>query len=389
MAVGRYQVPLAPAFAITAHASQGQTLNAALVDLQHGNGVSVIASYVAITRVRCRADLIIYRPFDREVFSGGPLLGPSTLLKQLRGETIDWEEIQERLQPRQRCSGCHMRKGTPQYDLAEWRAEEEGWCRACVQEKVAAGTPLRCSRCHHWRKGVEYNAWNLKHGRRRFCKECLGVETRECVECKREGKHQFFGATWDEENDVRLCLACRSRPCCSCSQSKGKQAFGDQWDAAADVRQCRECQRVSTCSVCTSPIPMAELSGAQQKQITSKRKCRKCAEDDDNNKRRRVEGEYVCNMKGGCARKLGGAAFDATQLRNWVSNSKRGRLWCLECTAAGDSYQCTMPGGCGKNLGRASFAPKQIENFKQRNGRLWCKVCTQKAAKRTTSKVKR
>ena len=93
MAVGRYQVPLAPAFAITAHASQGQTLNAAIVDLQQGNGVSVIASYVAIARVRCRADLIIYRPFDRQVFSGGPLLGPSTLLKQLRGEMIDWEEI--------------------------------------------------------------------------------------------------------------------------------------------------------------------------------------------------------------------------------------------------------------------------------------------------------
>ena len=140
MAVGRYQVPLAPAFAITAHASQGQTLNAAIVDLQQGNGVSVIASYVAITRVRCRADLIIYRPFDRQVFSGGPLLGPSTLLKQLRGETIDWEEIQDRLQPRQRCGGCHMRKGKPQYDLAEWRAEEEGWCRACVEEKVEAGT---------------------------------------------------------------------------------------------------------------------------------------------------------------------------------------------------------------------------------------------------------
>ena len=89
------------------------------------------------------------------------------------------------------------------------------------------------------------------------------------------------------------------------------------------------------------------------------------------------------------ARKLGGAAFDATQLRNWVSNSKQGRLWCLECIAAGDSYQCNMPGGCGKNLGRASFDPKQLENFKNRNGRLWCKVCTQKAAKRTQSKVKR
>ena len=50
LAVPRLQVPLAPAFARTVHAAQGQTLEAAVVDLQQGNGVSSIASYVAITR---------------------------------------------------------------------------------------------------------------------------------------------------------------------------------------------------------------------------------------------------------------------------------------------------------------------------------------------------
>ena len=63
--IKRYQLPLAPAYAITAHNSQGQTLRAAILDLQLGRGVSTIASYVSMTRIRSRHDLIIFRNFDR------------------------------------------------------------------------------------------------------------------------------------------------------------------------------------------------------------------------------------------------------------------------------------------------------------------------------------
>ena len=45
--VKREQIPLAPYFSITAHAAQGQTLQAAIVDLQIGRCVSVVASYIA------------------------------------------------------------------------------------------------------------------------------------------------------------------------------------------------------------------------------------------------------------------------------------------------------------------------------------------------------
>ena len=38
--VDRWQIPLAPAYAITAHSSQGRTLPAAFIDLQIGKGVS-------------------------------------------------------------------------------------------------------------------------------------------------------------------------------------------------------------------------------------------------------------------------------------------------------------------------------------------------------------
>ena len=50
--ISRKQLPLALAFAVTAHAAQGQTLDAAIVDLQIGLGTSPIASYVAVTRLK-------------------------------------------------------------------------------------------------------------------------------------------------------------------------------------------------------------------------------------------------------------------------------------------------------------------------------------------------
>ena len=93
--VKRRQLPLAPAFAITAHASQGQTLKAAIVDLMLGKGTSSITAYVAMTRVCRREDLLVYRPFVRSPFTGGPIEGPKLLMKQLRGEHVDWQRIEK------------------------------------------------------------------------------------------------------------------------------------------------------------------------------------------------------------------------------------------------------------------------------------------------------
>ena len=85
--ISRRQVPLAPAFAVTSHAAQGQTMKkGAVVDLRIGRGTKAISSYVAITRVENRKKLLIYRPFERERFTQGQQEGPELLLKHLRGE---------------------------------------------------------------------------------------------------------------------------------------------------------------------------------------------------------------------------------------------------------------------------------------------------------------
>ena len=57
--ITRRQFPLAPAFAITSYAAQGQTLKkGAVVDLCIGRGTKPISSYVAITRVENREKLL-------------------------------------------------------------------------------------------------------------------------------------------------------------------------------------------------------------------------------------------------------------------------------------------------------------------------------------------
>ena len=57
----RTQLPLIPAFAMTAHKSQGQTLDKAIVDLANCHGTE--APYVMVSRVRRLNDLLILRPF--------------------------------------------------------------------------------------------------------------------------------------------------------------------------------------------------------------------------------------------------------------------------------------------------------------------------------------
>eukprot|EP00959_Pyramimonas_sp_CCMP1952_P433309 9073787-Pyramimonas_sp.AAC.1 len=65
---------------------------AVIADFERGRGVSWMSSYVAITRVRMRENLLIFRPFDRKLYSAGEMPGARRLLQVLRGESFDWDE---------------------------------------------------------------------------------------------------------------------------------------------------------------------------------------------------------------------------------------------------------------------------------------------------------
>ena len=70
--IKRTQIPLVPYFAVTGHAAQGKTLETAIVDLEIGSDASPLTSYVAISRVKGRANILICRPFSSDVFVRGP-----------------------------------------------------------------------------------------------------------------------------------------------------------------------------------------------------------------------------------------------------------------------------------------------------------------------------
>ena len=109
--VWRTQFPLAPAFAITAHVAQGQTIpEGVLTDLCVGFGGNPFTAYVAFTRVRGRDHLFIYRAFDAAPFQRGIGLGRDLLLRQLRGDRIDWQALLAKYCEARACSVCSERK---------------------------------------------------------------------------------------------------------------------------------------------------------------------------------------------------------------------------------------------------------------------------------------
>ena len=154
--IKRRQLPLAPAFAMTAHAAQGQTLVASITDMQIGRAASSISSYVALTRVAKREDLLIYRPFNHSLFTQGPIDGPDLLLKVLRHEEIDWKAIEDKYTPHKLCSLCGFNRFKEQYLPSQWsRKDKLSVCRTCTEEKQRAGTPYECMTCNVWKPEVK------------------------------------------------------------------------------------------------------------------------------------------------------------------------------------------------------------------------------------------
>ena len=109
--ISRRQLPLTPAFAMASHAAQGQTCTkGAIVNLKIGGSSSAMISCVAITRAERRRDLLVFRPFPRELFDQDRKPGLELLLKVWRREHIDWEDIEKQLTPQQRCYRCGISK---------------------------------------------------------------------------------------------------------------------------------------------------------------------------------------------------------------------------------------------------------------------------------------
>ena len=146
--VSRTQMPLAPAFALTAHSAQGMTLDGVILDFVLPPGGNIITVYIAMTRVRERAKLLIVRPFPLEDFQKGLRGARDLLLDCWRGNAPDWSAIQARFNVTRKCVDCLQDKRKIRFAGPQWRAGNDSRvCKECVAWHRDHNEPWRCSRC--------------------------------------------------------------------------------------------------------------------------------------------------------------------------------------------------------------------------------------------------
>ena len=170
----RKQIPLLPGFACTANAAQGGNWSAAITDINIAGGMSPQAAYVSLSRVKEKNSIWILRPFPQHRFARPARRGPDLLLKQLRGEKIDWGEVAEAFNkskqndnkivtPHLLCAQCARLSPCENFTLQQLRQEAARKCIACTGA-------ARCATCETIMD-------------RQVCQQCAGL--RECRQCCR------------------------------------------------------------------------------------------------------------------------------------------------------------------------------------------------------------
>ena len=179
---------------MTSHAAQGQTFKqGALVDLKLGGSSSTMSSYVAITRVERRKELLMFRPFPVDLFHKGQKPGLDLLLKVWRREYIDWKAIEKELTPQLTCHRCGIVKYKECYTQAQWdKPQKHGNCKACVRLRQEEHTPFDCSKCWEWKGEAAFSPHqrSAHSAKGRVCLDC--VETRMCFVCKLHRQRDAF-----------------------------------------------------------------------------------------------------------------------------------------------------------------------------------------------------
>jgi hypothetical protein len=254
--VRRTQLPLSPAYAMTAHASQGKTLRAVLLDLQVDKRVDPTIGTVATTRVRSREDVLIMRPFPKFLFQRGPSSeGPDLLLKKLRGEAIDWAAFREAKRPCATCGACQQICQMDMYEQKQWelaRANKPAMCKACKEgfipkrrRKLDAESlqKHRCFGCDTNKIAEAFPRAQLVQENAdcsRRCLKCVQIQRgeMECVRCT-ETKAQP-----DFEPEMVTMPAC-GVVCLAC-QEEVRQQKHRQWKG---FFSCQTCAKVFSTSV--------------------------------------------------------------------------------------------------------------------------------------------
>lgn len=339
--VSRTQFPLAPGFAITAHASQGQTLDSAIVDLCLPDEASAVTAYVAMTRVRTKESLLIYRPFQRARFAQGQPDGPQLLLEKLRGETLDWARIQDTHAPNKLCSKCFDIYVREDFTADQWSRTISATCKRCVND-LRRRELLECSICYEWQSCARFQSRELK-SRNKTCNTCrdlldshrlqseqLCLECGRCLtrlECARNYKNEYR----------QLCHLCESEQqytCTVCKQHLTHRDFS-RYQLRQQLRTCRTCSTPSVktwkCSKCQNTLERTAFGKSQEGK--PEKTCRACVHPDTS------ATAWVCIR---CTRQLDREAFSAKQQQRTprtcqdcitkIENDSLEKAWfCVRC----------------------------------------------------------
>ena len=212
--ISRRQVPLAPAFALTAHTAQGMTLEEGVIaDCDVPPGTNIITCYIAVTRVREREKLLISRPFPAAPFQQG-LAGQRDLLLQCwRGAQPDWAAVRARYNVTKRCSSCDIQKRTNAFAKPQWRAEDATRvCKECVRSFLAQNKPWRCAVCLNFQEIACFpkEAKNPRKTWSRVCNSCMA--DRRCCRCGQVRTEDMFSARqWKRGGKTGHCKRCAGR----------------------------------------------------------------------------------------------------------------------------------------------------------------------------------
>ena len=369
-------IPLAPAFAITSHAAQGQTLSAAIVEFNVRNPLS---SYIGGTRIRTREDLIIFRPFPHTVYTQGSPEGPDILLKVWRGESVDWAALEENKTPQRRCSVCSALRFKFDFTRSQWRSDDWRYCIQCYEHNKNQGKPLHCSACLTFKGEEAFAEDELRKHTHRVCVLC--VKTRQCAECKKRFEEmQFTPDQWVKAlKRSGKCFLCVSRnqtvKLCHgpCKEHKHEAQFGaTQWRKRASFRICLECaKRSRALKLCNGPCAMekdqSQYSQAQWKNAAGLRVCIACTTAARNK---------LCN--GPCRQSKSKESYSDDQWRRGIERV------CLECASKHqENKMCSGP--CRQNKSKESHSHYQwqkrgiarvcIECGKKKRGDWKCVGC--------------
>ena len=307
--VTRTQLPLTPAYAMTAHASQGKTLRAVLLDLNVDKRVDGTFGTVAASRVRHREDVLILRPFPRWLFSRGEAEGPTLLLQTLRGEEVDWKNYRDARFPSAACEKCKQVRCFDAFDHKQWeniRANRAGICMQCIHGDDGPA-----------KRKISGNRAKI------FCAECHAHKIEDA----------FPRALLTLDAGQKRCLSCaqqvRALTCAACSSTKPVEKFqATMVTMPAESIMCQHCQaeardlprqsreRWFTCFACN--ITYAGRPYQDEKAWGKNQRARRCANCVSRSSRQ--EDEHTCR--------------NAKCKRKWQEHQPKGskrQRYCPEC----------------------------------------------------------